>query len=143
MTTVRELHAGETELAYEVMLELRPDVGPRSEFVLYVDDVLRPEGYRLAAAFDGGDARAVAGFRIGHMLHRGRNMYVDDLVTLADHHGAGYGTSLMEWLQQEAVRAGCKSFHLDSGTHREQAHRFYFARGLTISSFHFWTPLSR
>ncbi len=45
--------------------------------------------------------------------------------------------ALMEHLQDIARRAGCESFILDSGTHRQQAHKFYFREGMAITSFNF------
>ncbi len=37
---------------------------------------------------------------------------------------------------EELVR-GAEQFHLDSGTQREDAHRFYLREGLEVSSLHF------
>ncbi len=63
---IQELHAGATNLAYQAMLELRPNIGPESVFVDHVDKVLRPEGYRLVGFFVEADvnAVAVAGFHL-------------------------------------------------------------------------------
>src|SRR6188472_379870 len=63
-TVVRELFPPETGLAFEAMRALRTDLPDENAFVRRVDEVQRPEGYRLAAAFDEGEERAaaVAGF---------------------------------------------------------------------------------
>jgi len=136
---VRELAAGETELAYEAMLELRPGIGSREGFAERVDEVQRPEGYRLAASFDPdtGEAAAVAGFRLGHNLHRGRYIYVDDLVTRSDFRSRGHGAALMAWLIAESERLGCDQLHLDSGVQRFDAHRFYLTHRMRITAHHF------
>ena len=75
------------------------------------------EGYRLVGAFEDGTphALAVAGFRVGHMLARGRYLYVDDLSTLPEARRRGYGRQLLDWLADEARRLGCERLHLDSG----------------------------
>ena len=49
----------------------------------------------------------------------------------------GIGQQLLQWLRDIAVSEGCQFFHLDSGTHRGHAHKFYFEQGLTIASYHF------
>ena len=67
----------------------------------------------------------------------GKNLYVDDLVTTSKARSMAYGEKLMAWLQEEATKESCQVFHLDSGTHRGQAHKFYFQQGLTIASYHF------
>jgi len=40
-----------------------------------------------------------------------------------------------------ARERGCDTFSLDSGTHRREAHAFYFREDMRISSFHFVLPL--
>ena len=62
--TIRELLAGETGGAFEAMQALRTHLTGEQEFADRVDDLQRPQGYRLVAAIeDDGGASAVAGFR--------------------------------------------------------------------------------
>ena len=95
------------------------------------------QGYCIAVLDDGGEPKAVAGFRFGEFLAWGRIMYVDDLVVKETERGKGYGGQLLEWLKSHARENGCDQFHLDSGTHRLDAHRFYETHGMNISSYHF------
>ena len=67
----------------------------------------------------------------------GVQMYVDDLVADESRRSKGIGKALMDHLQHLARDAGCENFNLDSGTQRQQAHRFYFREGMVITSFHF------
>jgi GNAT superfamily N-acetyltransferase len=138
---VRELLAHETALAYQAMAELRPHVVREQDFVRRVNEIQRPQGYRLVAVFAGGDAQAVAvaGFRITDHLAWGRTLYCDDLSTRAAHRCRGHSGALMDWMLDEARRQGCEQFHLDSGVgpERADAHRLYFNKGLRISSYHF------
>ena len=141
MPEVRELPAGETARAAQALLELRPHLGEPAALAARVDEVQRPQGYRLVGSFEGDEehAAAAAGFRIVEMLAWGRGLYVDDLVTLPAHRGRGHADALFAWLGDEARRAGCDQFHLDSGVgpERADAHRFYFRHGLRIVSYHF------
>lgn len=125
------------------MAELRTHLESRDDFVARVNEVQRPEGYRLVASFEDGAAAAaaVAGFRTGNNLAWGYYLYVDDLVTAGSARGRGHGAALIAWLHAEARSLGCDQLHLDSGTHRHGAHRFYLENGLHISSFHFNTDL--
>ena len=117
-----------------VMLELRPHlVG--TDFLQRVRRQMGG-GYFMSCLNDG-DVKAVAGFRFGEFLAWGRTMYVDDLVVKETERGKGYGGQLLEWLKSHARDNGCNQFHLDSGTHRLDAHRFYKAHGMEISSYHF------
>jgi GNAT superfamily N-acetyltransferase len=133
---IRELITDDDlRLAWPVLRQLRT----RLDEGHFLDAVAlqRAEGYRVAALFEDGVARVVAGFRVAHMLAHGRHLYVDDLVTDETHRGSGAGRRLFEWLVTEAIRLHCAQLHLDSGVQRFAAHAFYCGRGMRISSHHF------
>ena len=145
---IREVVPPDTGVVFAAMRALRTHYEERDAFVARVDEVQRPEGYRLVGAFaDGaGEAVAVAGFRVAHNLAWGRRfLYVDDLSTLPDARGRGHGRALLDWLADEAARCGCDQLHLDSGVgpEREDAHRLYFNAGLRIAAYHFAQGLGR
>ena len=123
------------------MRALRTDLADEQAFIRQVEEVQRPEGYRLVAAFDDGEtnACAVAGFRTGHGFAWGHYLYVDDLSTLPEARRRGHGRQLLDWLAEEAARLGCKQVHLDSGVglDRADAHRLYLNAGLVIAAHHF------
>jgi GNAT superfamily N-acetyltransferase len=125
------------------MRALRTHYEDEAEFVRRVDEVQRPEGYRIVGAFEGERCVAVAGFRELNNLAWGHVVYVDDLSTHPDGRRRGYGRALLEWCMEEGKRQGCAEFHLDSGVgpEREAAHRLYFNTGLRITSYHFAAPL--
>jgi GNAT superfamily N-acetyltransferase len=138
---VRELLPPDTGLGFAAMQALRTNLADEQAFVQQVDEVQRPEGYRLVGAFeeDGTSAVAVAGFRTAHMLAWGHYLYVDDLSTLPEARRRGHGQQLLDWLAEEAERLGCDQLHLDSGVEldRADAHRLYLNAGLVISAHHF------
>jgi GNAT superfamily N-acetyltransferase len=138
---IREVLPPDTGSAYRAMLALRPAIGDEPAFVRQVDELQRPEGYRLAAAFEEGgpSAVAVAGFRTGHNLAWGHYVYLDDLSTLPEARRRGHGRDLLEWLLAEGQRLGCDQLHLDSGVglDRADAHRLYLNAGMVIASHHF------
>ena len=68
-------------------------------------------------------------------------MYVDDLVTDEARRSTGAGELLLDHLQVVSREAKCEYFKLDSGTHRHQAHKFYFREGMVIQAFHFLKSL--
>ena len=124
---------------FGVMSQLRPKLSAE-EFADRVE-VQQGEGYRLAFLEHEGAVVAVAGFRIMHVLWSGKTMYVDDLVTDEAMRSRGFGEALLMWLMDLARDEGCETFSLDSGTHRHQAHAFYFRQGLRITDFHFQKQL--
>jgi GNAT superfamily N-acetyltransferase len=136
---VRELGPDETGLAHAAMAELGRDVRDVAAFTERVNRELRPEGYRLVAALEPGEAQAVAaaGFRLGHDLAHGSYLFVDDLVTLPASRRRGHAGALMSWMIAEARENGCRYLSLESGVQRHDAHRFYLNLRMNITSHHF------
>jgi GNAT superfamily N-acetyltransferase len=120
---------------YPVMRELRPHL-EEAEFLPLVRK-LENAGYRLAFVQQPEGVVAVAGFWIRENLAWGRFLYVDDLVTLASHRSQGIGSRLLTWLREYAAQEGCRQLHLDSGTQRKDAHRFYDREGMSLFGYHF------
>jgi GNAT superfamily N-acetyltransferase len=141
MSVVQKIITDEQILATrEIMRQLRPKVSP-DDYLKTVKRMQESDGYKLAAVFDEGAVRAVAGYRFTEMLFSGKILYVDDLNTDERHRSKGYGKVLLDWLKAEAKVQGCGQLHLDSGVQREQTHKFYFREGLTINCYHFYRTL--
>lgn len=138
---IREILPPDTGLATPALRALRPRFDSDEAIVRWIDEIQRPEGFRLVGAFDPEwpYAAAVAGFRVEHSTEWGRHVYVDDLATLHVARHRGHAGSLIEWLVQEGRRLGCEQLHLDSGTgpERYESHRLYMACGLSITAHHF------
>ena len=94
-------------------------------------------GAEMALLHEAGTPRALAVFRAFHDTANGYRFYIDDLVTDPDCRSAGHGAALLGWCEAEARKRGCDRLTLESGTHRERAHRFYFREGLAITLFGF------
>ncbi len=125
----------EIQKCFDVMAELRTHL-KREEFLEIIRH-MESEGFRLAYIEDDEKVVAAAGYRIYTNLFLGKNLYVDDLVTSKNARSKGYGKEMMDWLRDKAREAGCRAYHLDSGTQRGQAHKFYFNQGFTVTSYHF------
>ncbi len=94
-------------------------------------------GAQMAVAVEGGEVRGVTVFRILEKTHSGRDLYCDDLVTDEAKRSTGVGRALMQYMEGVCRERNCDTFSLDSGAQRQQAHKFYFREGMTITSFHF------
>jgi hypothetical protein len=129
----------EIKACYPVMAELRPHVRS-DEFLERVKRQAEIAGYSLACVIDD-EVKAVAGFRISENLAWGKFLYVDDLVSKARERSKGYGGALFDWLVKHAKENDCDQFHLDSGVHRFDAHRFYLIKRMAIESHHFGLKL--
>lgn len=126
---------------FPVLQMLRPHVCDADDLLARIDRQQAMADWRLAYVEDDGQVVACAGFRVHEWLVSGKILYVDDLVTIDSGRSKGYGKNLLDWLKDLARAEGCAQLRLDSGTHRTQAHKFYFREGLTIHAFHFETNL--
>ncbi len=125
----------EIQKCFDVMSELRTHL-KRDDYLQTIRH-MESEGFRLAYIENVDGIVAVAGYRIYTNLFLGKNLYVDDLVTSASARSKGYGKQMVDWLRDKARKSGCRSYHLDSGTARGQAHKFYLNQGFTIAAYHF------
>jgi GNAT superfamily N-acetyltransferase len=89
-----------------------------------------------------GTPLGLALYRVYENTYEDLRLYIDDLVSDEAHRSQGIGSQLLDWCANEARRLGCGFQVLDSGTWRTEAHRLYFRKGFSITSFHFTKPLN-
>ena len=122
--------------AFPAIHALRPQFD-ESEYMTMVKRMVG-SGYHLAMLeLEDGTVPCVGGFRIDEMFHRGKGVYVDDLSTLEEHRGKGYGALVLDFIVDYCKKEKCVCIHLDSGVQRFAAHRFYLRYGFDITSHHF------
>jgi GNAT superfamily N-acetyltransferase len=120
---------------YEVMAELRSHIKPE-EFLPLVRRLADISGFQLAFLSDEG-IKAVAGFRISEWLATGTYLEIEDLVSKSGERSQGYGGELFDWLVSHAREFNCSTVRLVSHVSREDAHRFYEAKGMTRVAHYF------
>ena len=120
--------------AASVHRQLRPNLPDH-----YVDKMQRvfAQGGRMLTAEVNDVVRGVAVWRCYENTANGRFLYVDDLISDETYRSKGVGKALLDKCREIAVALHCQMLTLDSGTHRTQAHKFYFREQMTISAFHF------
>ncbi len=121
----------------KAILELRPHIS--EEQYLEKAKLLLREGAKMIYIDGAGDAPAIAVFRMNYYFFRGMNIYIDDLGTLKEERGKGYGGALLDFIIRYAKENNCGNVHLDSGYHKERhdAHRLYLNKGFYLASHHF------
>ena len=135
-----EVADGELLAAAErVHLQLRPHLA--GNYVARMREVIAA-GAEMAVAHVDGDVLGVAVYRMVERTFSGREMYCDDLVTDEARRSTGVGHALMEHMRSLCAGRRVDAFTLDSGVQRNQAHKFYFREGMTVTSFHFTQVLS-
>jgi GNAT superfamily N-acetyltransferase len=120
--------------AEAVHRQLRPHLPV--DYVARMHEVFA-SGAEMAVALEGGRVAGLAVFRVVEKTFSGRELYCDDLVTDEAQRSRGVGAALVDYMVRLCRERGVDTFALDSGTQRQQAHKFYFREGLTVAAFHF------
>lgn len=118
--------------------QLRPHLP--SDYVARMKEVFA-NGGEMAVAIDGSEVAGLAVFRVLEKTFTGRELYCDDLVTDEKRRSTGIGHALIRYMEKVGRERGCDALALDSGTQRQQAHKFYFREVMPITSFHFTKKL--
>ena len=121
---------------FAVMKELRPHLTDPASFVAQAQRQAT-QGYRLLAAWQDQQVKALAGYRIQENFLYGRFLYVDDLITAADTRSSGLGARLINALRDEARQQHCANFVLDTALSNALGQRFYYRQGLLAIGMHF------
>ena len=120
--------------AEQVHRQLRPQLP--ADYLEKMRQVFH-DGGEMCVAVLGQRVIGVAVFREFENTHVGRRFYIDDLVTDESERSTGAGRTLIAYLEKAARDRGCPGVDLESGTHRNRAHRFYFREGFFITAFSF------
>jgi GNAT superfamily N-acetyltransferase len=120
--------------AEAVHRQLRPQL--RADYAGRMKEVFA-SGAEMAVAVVGAKVAGITVFRVMEKTHSGRELYCDDLVTDEAQRSAGVGHALIAYMERLCRERGCDMLALDSGSHRTQAHKFYFREGMVVTSFHF------
>ena len=120
--------------AEAVHRQLRPQIPP--DYVARMKEVFG-SGAEMAVAMVGGEVAGITVFRVLEKTFSGRELYCDDLITDERRRSTGVGHALIAYMGDVVRERACDAFTLDSGTQREQAHKFYFREGMTVTAFHF------
>ena len=127
--TVRELKGlAEMTAAYPLVRQSNPELDEPT-FELRLAAMVAEGGYRCVAAYRNDALAGVAGFWIGTGLWCGRYCEPDNVVVDRAERGGGIGKILMDWIEDEARRAGCALMKLETFADRVRARKFYGREG--------------
>ena len=114
--------------------QLRPQLPP--DYLSRMMEIFVNGGEMAVATIDG-QVAGITVFRVLEKTYSGRELYCDDLITDERRRSTGVGHALIAYMEAVVRERACDVFTLDSGTQREQAHKFYFREGMTVTAFHF------
>ena len=128
------VNAGLLAAAESVHRQLRPQLPP--DYARRMAEIFAG-GAEMAVAVEEGRVTGLTVFRVLEKTFTGRELYCDDLITDERQRSKGVGRALIQYMERVGRERRCDYLALDSGTQRQQAHKFYFREQMPITAFHF------
>lgn len=119
----------------DVIQSLRPHI--TNENLLSYFHKMKGQNYHIIYTEVNGKPVAFSGYRFITHFFSGDIIYIDDLGTLPEFRGKGFGSLLLDYIFDIAKQKNLDGVQLDSGHHRYDAHRLYLTKGFKIVSHHF------
>jgi GNAT superfamily N-acetyltransferase len=113
--------------AFDCIRQLREHL-TLDQYLSLVDEMVS-RGYRMFALYREEKPISVAGVEVMTNLYNLRHLWIYELVTDAAERSKGYGTQLLQYLEDFARQESCSAVVVSSGLSRIDAHRFYGASG--------------
>ena len=136
---IKELTKAEMLLQLPLINQLNPDIRQK-DYERMLEEMLK-HGYRMIGVFDGKKCIGVSGFWLGTKLYSDKYLEADNVVIDKNYRSKGIGKLLMDWLEDEAKRKGCKMLMLDAYVENFSGHKFYYREGFITRGFHFLKKL--
>ena len=136
MNTVKQATIADIALLLPALLELRTN-RTADELMNLLEIQFKTGEYQVYYIGDEKIAYAVVGVRTLNLLHSGKTLYIDDLVTHSAHRKLGYGGQLIAFIKQLVKDNNYDHLSLDSGFQRKEAYRLYLNSGFEVASLHF------
>ena len=121
----------ELELAYSILLELRPELS-RDDFIAVYNEAAARDQYQIVGLFADNTLAGVMGFRVLLDYVHGKHVYVDDLVVTEKSRSKGAGAYLLNFAEDFARQNQCKKIRLCTGIDNEKGKRFYEREGWNV-----------
>ena len=136
---IREVDREDFDSAFSLFKQLWSDKQLHKEdmFTVYSRGMEGDSDKYICAVYDGKVIGFCAIALMNNFWQEGRIAYIYAMVVDDALKGQGIGTRLLNEAYSIAAVQGCKKIELDSGFHREAAHKFYEKKSYVIRAFLF------
>ncbi len=110
----------------------------KEDFVIYVDEIIAENNYQMIAVLNkSGKIIAIAGYWILTRFYSGKYVQVGNMVVDIEYRCLGIGKKMLNFIENEGKKLGCKHFILDARLDNEKSHNLYLREGFEIIGYHF------
>lgn len=124
MSDIIELQSeAEWRQAFPVLAILRPELD--LETMLGIREDVLTSDFHLYGLMERRRVVCVGGCAVQPHIELGRELYIHDLVTAAEHRSKGHGLNMLGYLEAKAREWGCKRVMLHNAARHSDSRRFY------------------
>ena len=103
----------------------------------YVDEMMEGNNYNMVGIYLEEELIGVVSYWVLTRFYCGRYIQIGNMVVDKRYRNLGIGSTIIDYMEEEGRKRGCKKFILDSYTENKESHRMYFRKGFFIEGFHF------
>lgn len=93
--------------------------------------------YKLYLAYNDSKLVGICGYWIATKFYCGKYMEIDNFIMKPEERGKNYGSLILEFLEEIALRENCETLMLDAYLENKKGHRFYERSGYKARGYHF------
>lgn len=110
-------------------------------FIENIREMIMRNNYKMLIVYNDDKIVGVVGYWISKMLYCGRYMQLHNLIVADEYRGKGIGKSIINYMENLAIKVNCDKIVLDSYVENKKSHSLYFELDFYIRGFHFMKDL--
>lgn len=126
----------EIKLNFPIIKQLYDSSFTLEKYETLINEMI-PNGYKQVTIYKEEKLVAVSGYWINTKLYTGKYLEIDNFVVDENHHGKGFGKTLIEEIEKIAKNSKANAIVLDAFSTNFSAHKFYYNQGYVPKGFHF------
>lgn len=129
----------------EDIIALASDVNPdiaASDLNARLQDMFSYSNYRCFGLFLDSVLIGITSGWLTTRFYSGKQLEVDNVIINKAFRSQGYGTVLLDYVENWSKEAGCLSVELNTYVVNSPSHKFYFNQGYHILGYHFQKALN-
>ena len=125
---------------YELIHELYENISFQ-DFSYKITEMIKINNYKMVAGYYQKELVVVSGYWVSMMLYCGKYLQLSNFITSQKYRSKGFGSKILEHLQEKAIFLQCNKIVLDSYIENKKSHSLYYKQGFYVRGLHFMKDL--
>ena len=125
---------------YELVNQMYKNISA-TDFSYKITEMIKLNNYKMVAGYYQQELVVVSGYLISLMLYCGKYLQLSNFITSQKHRSKGFGSQILQHLQEKAISLQCNKIVLDSYIENKKSHSLYYKQGFYVRGLHFMKDL--